>query len=83
MIRQRPECREEHFVRTKLRGQNSLQDQSFDQRVNDTDQVLRRHREFVLSESTQPFRAKLVTASSDLVNSRAQVGAGQRVSYSR
>ena len=37
------ECREEHFVRKQLRGQNSLQDKSLDQGVNHTDQMLRRH----------------------------------------
>ena len=37
------ECREEHFVGKQLRSQNALQHQAFDQGVNHTDQVLRRH----------------------------------------
>ena len=37
------ERREEHFVRKELRRQNALQDKSFDQGMNYSDQLLRRH----------------------------------------
>jgi hypothetical protein len=37
------ECREEHFVGKELRRQDALQHKAFDQGVNHTDQLHRRH----------------------------------------
>ena len=61
---QGPEGRKEHFVGDKLRGQNSLQDKSIDQGVNQADQVIRRHGYFVLnSQLAEPFSAKIITST--------------------